>query len=592
MRSMKKISLAIWCCVILMLAQGQRVQGAEALQLSEGNTEYLVEYSEADIRVIPDKYNTGCKGDLTALVMDTDNPMWVNDIQIVYSGAGERFVLDFGYRNKDKTGTIYIENYDFSSRPFVAQNEHKAENTIKVVFNNCKFSRVNVGRSECNLSYEFNNCSMISFYGSNTVLNYCKFGGSYVDGIVPFSDIEVNDCFFSEMTGVATENAVHIDGTQIYGHANNPVYDVSYNHCRFEMPSLRLAESEAYVNACIMLGLEFNSAKDLWFRNCIVNGGGYSIYAASKSKDFTFDNVGFDGISFGAAAMYGIVYPSADPDVKMSNLQLTDSLYIGSVWKDEEGTHFSVTNDTKRDRELWIDTNQGTFTYTIPACPTITKANCTEYLYEDMPFDIDIVVPTDCQYAVCFDTTLEGFGTQIRFVNWSNEKVYLSKETVDRVYAVNGEEVLLSGKCGNNITFTLTHEGVLTLSGMGATYNYHSAKSPEWSEYMDYIKEIRVEEGIEGLGSMIFRKCSSVQRVSLPDTLTTIGQYAFGGCVGLQEITLPPNISTLGKYVFSGTVLQEIHYAGDNWNEVTLGEGNDNLLERLVYDNGKSFRGY
>ncbi|MBP3543891.1 MAG: leucine-rich repeat protein [Lachnospiraceae bacterium] len=229
----------------------------------------------------------------------------------------------------------------------------------------------------------------------------------------------------------------------------------------------------------------------MWFRNCIVNGGGYSIYAAGKSKDFSFDNVGFDGISFGAAEMYGIAYPSAEWDVKMSNLQLTDSLYIGSVWKDEEGTHFSVTNDT----------------------------------------------------------TLEGFGTQIRFVNWSNEKVYLSKETVDRVYAVNEEEVLLSGKCGNNITLTLTHEGVLALAGMGAIYNYHSAKSPEWSEYMDYIKEIRVEEGIEGLGSMIFRKCGSVQRVSLPDTLTTIGQYAFGGCVGLQEVTLPPNILRFKIYI-------------------------------------------
>ncbi len=148
-----------------------------------------------------------------------------------------------------------------------------------------------------------------------------------------------------------------------------------------------------------------------------------------------------------------------------------------------------------------------------------------------------------------------------------------------------GDEILVEGTCGKDITFTLTRDGVLTLSGTGDTYNYHSQKFPEWLDYIDYILEIRVEEGITGLGSMIFRNCTSVKKVTLPDSLTNIGQYGFGGCVSIAEMTLPANIATLGNSVFSGTVLQEIHYAGDNWDTIELGTGNDDFVNRVVKDN-------
>jgi len=582
----KRIAMCFGLLAMLTIC-GTRVHGAEVANAESWKRE--VEYTEADITIIPDKYNTGCKGELTTFVMDTENTMWAGDIQIVQSGGGAKFVLDFCYRNKDKSGTVYIENYDFSSHPFVAYNENKAETPVKVVFNNCKFSNFSVGRAEGNLSYELNDCTLISCNGSNMVINRCKFGGSYVDGIVPFADVEVNDCFFADMTSVATEKGVHIDGTQIYGHADTLVQDVYYNNCRFELPAVRLADSSAYVNACIMLSLEFNSAQNMAFRNCIVNGGGYTIYAGCKYEGLTMENISFENIRFGDAAMYGIVYPNPNINVEMKDMAPTDLLYVGTVWKDESGTHFSVSNDTNRERQLVIYTDKGIFTHTIPACPAITKNNCTEYEYKDMPFDLDIVVPTDCAYAVCYDNTLAGCGTQIRFQNWTEEDVFLSEELVNTVYATKADDILLSGSCGKNITFTLTNTGVLTLSGTGDTYNYHSAKFPEWSEYIDYIKEIRVEEGIEGLGSMLFRTCKSVRKVTLPNSLTTIGQYAFGGCVSLEDFTIPANVTTLGKNVLSGTVLQEIHYAGDSWEKVELGTGNENLVERLVYDNGKPF---
>jgi len=541
-----------------------------------------VEYTEADTNVVPDKYNTGCKGELLAVEMPGAGGTELDGVLFIAGSNSTKVVLDFYWRNKEVTGTVIFENYDFSANPFTVYNADKVERKIKIVFNNCKFSSVSVGRIGENITYEFNNCFMNSFYGSNSTLNWCQLGKSYSDGVVPFRNIQVNNCFFTDMASMVTDKAAHIDGTQLYGNAETDVENVYYNNCRFEIPPMKPEGTSASVNACIMLQLEFSNGKNIGFTDCIVNGGGYSIYARGKDDTFTFENVSFDGIRFGDARKHGVVYPKMHKDITFYDVAPTDSLYIGSVWKEEGETHFSVTNDTNRERILLVHTDKGTYNYTIPACP-LGSTFTSDMTYDELPFDIDIVVPVDCDYAVCFDNTVQGLGKQIRFINWRNEDVYLTEEVEDTV--LGGEnDILVEGKCGNGITFTLTKAGLLTLMGTGDTYNFHSQKFPDWNDYKDYIKEVRVEDGITGLGSMIFRNCVSLQKVTLPNSLTTIGQYAFGGCVGLSEITLPANLTTLGKNVFSGTIMNAIYYDGDNWESIEMGTGNENLLEKLVLE--------
>ncbi len=546
----------------------------------EYDKNYKVSPTKADTRVMPDKYNTGCSGELTAFKMDTENPMMAGDVLIIPGSNATRFVLDFCYRNKDISGTVVIENYDFSEYSLWSYNEDKVDRQIKVVFNNCKFGGVAVGKTDANISFEFNNCTITSFSGSNTTFNRCQFGHTFSDGLVPFVDIEVNDSFFTDMAGMVTDKGAHIDGTQIYGIAGTDVSNVFYNNCRFEIPGLAREGTAAYVNACIMLQLEFSNANNVKFTDSTVNGGGYSIYAEAKFDNLTFENVKFEGVRFGDAYKYGIFYPKVDNAIEMTGVSRTDSLYVGSVWKADGQTHFSVTNDTKQERKLVIETDKGIYQYTIPAC-YVSSQFTSDLLYEDFPFDMDIVIPADCQYAVCYDNTLSGSGTQIRFENWGSSEVYLTKKMVALVASADGNEVLVSGKCGENVTFTLTKAGVLTLSGTGATYNYHSSKFPEWNDYKDYIKEIVVEEGITSLGNQIFRSCMAVEKVTLPDSLIAMGNYAFGGCVSLEEFTFPANIERISGNLLSGTVLRKVSYAGDDWDWVEVADGNDNWLEKL-----------
>lgn len=580
-RALQVIALGIgtmMLCTAAYIAQPEVVQIEEETCALGDSAGVLIKQTDADINVIPDRYNTGAQGELTKVDIGTV----VNDIQFVSASENTRNVLDFGYRNKTVSGTVVFKNYDFSNYELWSYNENKVDRSIKLIFENCKFSKIAVGKDKSNLSFEFNNCSIECFNGSNAVFNHCQFGKSCIDGIVPFQNVEVNDCFFLDMAcEKGSEKAVHTDGTQIYGVAGIDVQNLSYKNCRFEIPPLTVAGSAASVNACIMLQLEYSNAKNVTFSDCIVNGGGYSLYAWDKNKGYTFENVVFDGIQAGCAKKYGIVYGTINPMIELKNISATDALYVASVWKDGGKTHFSVSNDTSQERTLVIVTNKGKYEYTIPACPN-GKQLTSSSTYSDFPFDIDIIVPENCEYAVCFDNTYEGCAEQIRFANWSGKSVYLDKAVSDALTG-SSQEVLLSGKCGDNVTFSLTKDGVLVLSGEGGTEGYHSTKLPPWTEYVDHIREIKIEEGIDKLSGQIFKDCVAVKDVVLPNGLKTIEKRAFSGCSSLISIMMPESLESIGDSAFKGTCLREIRYKGDDWGTVTLGKDNDALTSKVIY---------
>lgn len=47
-----------------------------------------------------------------------------------------------------------------------------------------------------------------------------------------------------------------------------------------------------------------------------------------------------------------------------------------------------------------------------------------------------------------------------------------------------------------------------------------------------------------------FAKCKSLERIDLPDSITTIGEQAFYGCESLKSIRLPKNLTSIGEGAF------------------------------------------
>lgn len=56
-----------------------------------------------------------------------------------------------------------------------------------------------------------------------------------------------------------------------------------------------------------------------------------------------------------------------------------------------------------------------------------------------------------------------------------------------------------------------------------------------------------------------FCNCTSLKRVTLPDTITKIGHHSFYGCYSLEDVVLPEGLSEIGEGCFCGCT--ELRYA-------------------------------
>ena len=107
-----------------------------------------------------------------------------------------------------------------------------------------------------------------------------------------------------------------------------------------------------------------------------------------------------------------------------------------------------------------------------------------------------------------------------------------------------------SGKCGDNVTWTLDSGYTLTISGTGQMYNYGSNKSP-WDHSTSVVTVI-VEDGVTSIGDNTFVTCWNLSSVTLPSSLTTIGSCAFSGCMKLTSVNVPSSVKSIGSEAFSG----------------------------------------
>ncbi len=112
-------------------------------------------------------------------------------------------------------------------------------------------------------------------------------------------------------------------------------------------------------------------------------------------------------------------------------------------------------------------------------------------------------------------------------------------------------DVLVSGQCGENATWTLYTDGELVIRGEGAMTDWDRWVDPSpWDSNVDFIKKITVEEGITHIGASAFFPCTKAESITLPSTLTSIGAMAFRSCESVTELIIPDSVTTIGNWAF------------------------------------------
>ncbi len=106
-----------------------------------------------------------------------------------------------------------------------------------------------------------------------------------------------------------------------------------------------------------------------------------------------------------------------------------------------------------------------------------------------------------------------------------------------------------TGSCGDEATWVLSDEGVLTISGTGEIYCNHESG---WDT--DSVKEAVIESGITVIGYETFYNNTNLESVVFPSTITEIGTFAFEQCENLTSADLSATqVTSIGYCAFHST---------------------------------------
>ena len=109
--------------------------------------------------------------------------------------------------------------------------------------------------------------------------------------------------------------------------------------------------------------------------------------------------------------------------------------------------------------------------------------------------------------------------------------------------------VLDEGTCGASLTWELTNDGTLTISGTGDMTDF-TDRGPWHEEHANDILALVVADGVTSVGDFAFSGCTKLASVTLPASVTRIGEKAFWSCHALTAITLPGAGVKIGEGAF------------------------------------------
>ena len=111
-------------------------------------------------------------------------------------------------------------------------------------------------------------------------------------------------------------------------------------------------------------------------------------------------------------------------------------------------------------------------------------------------------------------------------------------------------EVIASGECGENLTWTLDDTGTLTITGTGRMNNYSSGYRP-WDAYKNKITKLIIGDDVTNIGSGAFSSCHNMTSVTIGGSVASIDNFAFNYCTALTSVTIPDSVTVIEYSAFA-----------------------------------------
>ena len=104
------------------------------------------------------------------------------------------------------------------------------------------------------------------------------------------------------------------------------------------------------------------------------------------------------------------------------------------------------------------------------------------------------------------------------------------------------------------------------------------------------LKEVTLPSRSRVLEYFVFSGCTALEEIAVPDSVTEIHSFAFRDCTGLKSVTLPAGLARIDMMAFTGcSALTDVWFAGtqEDWNRIVIGEGNEPLTGATVHFAGE-----
>lgn len=129
---------------------------------------------------------------------------------------------------------------------------------------------------------------------------------------------------------------------------------------------------------------------------------------------------------------------------------------------------------------------------------------------------------------------------------WDKIKIYDCNESLlGATLHLNSVAPAASGKCGDDLVWALTDDGVLTISGTGEMADYPNFPDVPWYDDREKIMTAVIEPGVTNICSFAFFGCKNLTSVTIPEGVTSIGSYAFNAC-NLTSMEIPASVTAIG----------------------------------------------
>lgn len=113
------------------------------------------------------------------------------------------------------------------------------------------------------------------------------------------------------------------------------------------------------------------------------------------------------------------------------------------------------------------------------------------------------------------DTNEEGKTYYFVRVSGKQGEEIASLDSDAALITVSVKTILDSGKCGDDMEWSVNVDGKLTITGSGKMYDYSTEQVP-WKDELDSITSIEISDGIESISSGAFSGCNNVEELTIP----------------------------------------------------------------------------